>query len=132
LEAGKELEFYRRIVLPKNRKDELRIQGLRIQGQQVALTLSQGIGRHATVQAHAILSFAGRLNGKKTALKLEQVDREKRSRLNFSFRYFQTATVDLEFPDGFVLENITVTAATDNKETKKISKAWTVAELQTG
>lgn len=132
LEAEKELEFYRRIVSPENRDDDLRIQGLRIRGQQIALTLSQGIGRDAPIQAHAAILFSGRLNGQETALNLEQVDREKRSRLEFSFRYFQTETVELELPDGFVLEHATVTVAPDQNESKSISRDWTIQEMQAG
>lgn len=130
LQTGKELEFYRRIVSPGNRDDELRIEGLRIQGQQLALTLSQGIGRDATIQANAKIRFSGRLHGKKKVFTLQDVDREKRGKLEFSFRYFQTAISDIKFPDGFKLENVKVTAAPDTKGAKQISRVWSVEELE--
>ncbi|MGH8497399.1 MAG: DUF6776 family protein [Methylococcales bacterium] len=131
VETGKELEFYRRIVSPKHRDDELRIQDLRLQGQQLALTLSQGIGRNTTIKANAGIQFSGRLHGNKKVLTLQDIDLEKRGKLEFSFRYFQTITADLRFPDGFKLVNVTVTAALDTKKAKKFSRTWSVEKLGT-
>ena len=132
LEMGKELEFYRRIVSPKHREYELRIQSFRIyQNQQFALTLSQGIGRDADIRASARIQFTGRLNGIEKVLELRDVDKEKRSRLEFAFRYFQTETVGIDFPDGFELERVNVSATPRTKEAKTISRTWNIDELET-
>jgi hypothetical protein len=128
---GKELEFYRRIVSPSPRDFKLRIQSLRMfPGQQFALTLSQGIGKSASIQATARMQFAGRLNGEQKVLKLSEVDSEGRKKLEFSFRYYQTQTASVRFPPGFELESVTVTATPRIKHAKKVSRVWSIKDLE--
>lgn len=137
LEMEKEVEFYRRIISPEHRKYELQIQSFRMfqgqqgqQGQQFALTLSQGIGRNATIQATAYIQFTGRLNGEEKDLSLKEVDREGRKKLTFSFRYFQTVTMRVNYPEDFELETVTVTAEPHTKRREEISRTWSVEELK--
>ncbi len=130
LEMGKELKFYRRIVSPKKRGYAVRIRDLRMfQGQTFALTLSRGNGRGGTLQATVQIQFSGRLNGERKVLKFHEVDQEGRRKLEFSFRYFQTATTSLSFPEGFELEKVTVTAKALAND-KKISREWDVGDLE--
>lgn len=130
----KELEFYRRIVSPEHRNYELQIQSFRMfqgpQGQQFALTLSQGIGRNTTIQATAQIQFTGLLNGEEKTLNLGEVDSEHRKNLAFSFRYFQTLTATVNYPEGFELETITVSAEPHTKRREKVSKTWPIKDLQ--
>lgn len=126
----KELEFYRRIVAPENHDYELRIQDLRLfQGQRLALTLSRKIGRLSSLKASAQIQFTGRLNGKRKVLDFQEVDQAGRKKLEFSFRYFQTETANVKFPDKFELQKVTVTAVSLAKNKQKISKSWRVDEL---
>jgi hypothetical protein len=131
LEMGKELKFYRRIVSPKKRDNAIRIRDLRMfHGQKFALTLSRGSGRGGPIRATVQIQFSGTLNGAKKVLKFHEVDQEGRRKLEFSFRYFQTETTSVNFPEGFELEKVMVTAKAHASDDKKISREWDVDELQ--
>ena len=131
-----ELEFYRRIVSPGEGKGELQIERFRMssgpEGDRFSLTLFQGIGRHAKISAVAMLRFVGTLNGEKRVLSLKDVDAEKRKRLKFSFRYFQTVSDALHFPHDFELQTVTVSAEAQTKRRSKLSESWTSEQLKNG
>jgi len=65
------------------------------------------------------------LNGEKRVLSLKDVDAEKRKRLKFSFRYFQTVSDALYFPHDFELQTVTVSAEAQTKRRSKLSESWT-------
>jgi hypothetical protein len=131
-----ELKFYRRIVSPGKGKDELQIERFRMSsgpgGDRFSLTLSQGVGRNAKISAMAMLRFVGTLNGEKRVLSLKDVDAAKRKRLKFSFRYFQTISDALHFPDGFELQTVTISAEAQTKRRSKLSENWTSEQLKNG
>ncbi|RUM52199.1 MAG: hypothetical protein DSY87_07185 [Methylococcus sp.] len=72
------------------------------------------------------------MNGEKRVLSLKDVDAEKRKRLKFSFRYFQTVSDALHFPHDFELQTVTVSAEAQTKRRSKLSESWTSEQLKNG
>ncbi|GEM_PF-1002126 len=132
-DLSKELEFYKRIISPEHRNYELRIQNFRLienQGHKFVLTVSQGIGRVGTVSGTAKVYFKGLIDGAVHRFSIQDLDPKKRSKLHFSFRYFQTLTGDLLWPEKFELESVEVIVKSTSGKSAEISKQWSVEELQ--
>lgn len=133
-EAGRELEFYKRIISPEQRNHELRIQGLKLlenSGNRFVLTVSQGVARENAVSGVAKLQFRGKMNAENFTFGLREVDSEKRDKLGFSFKYFQTLSGSLEFPQGFELESIEVSIRSSDGSVSQV-RDWSVEALRAG
>jgi hypothetical protein len=62
----------------------------------------------------------------------KDIDTAKRKRLKFSFRYFQTVSGALHFPDGFKLQAVTISAEVQTKRRSKLSENWTSEQVKSG
>ena len=110
LQQEEDLDFYRGIVSPVDRRPGLRIQDFRVErladmdrSFQLQLLLAQALRNDRTVKGHVELKVAGIRNGKPYMMQLSDLTNNDRSsdRLAFSFRYFQDLEADITLPADF-------------------------------
>jgi hypothetical protein len=112
-EANQELAFYRSIVSPSDGILGMRIQRLRIQPAlaprrfRVRIVLVQAARQEAVTGATADFTVDGLRGGHAASLPLAEIGTSARV-LNFSFRYFQEAEIEIELPADFVPQSVVV------------------------
>ena len=131
--AQKELEFYSHIISPENQNNELQIQSFRLIEDlkpRFIVNLSQGVGKNRLVKGVLHIQATGLLHGEKHVLSLMDFDVEKRTRIKFSFRYFQSIEGEIVWPDEFVLESVQVWIKPETQGLSEVTKSWGLDELK--
>lgn len=129
-ELKEKLAFYQRIMAPEKINEALYIQDfrlLKIPGSsnfKFMLTLSQGVGKKRAIKGSISLWVVGQLDGENRELQLKELIDAPKSSLPFSFRYFQTISSDLTFPEGFVPESLSIKVKPSNKGAEAVEREW--------
>jgi hypothetical protein len=114
LTQQEDLAFYRGIVA--DQEAGVRIQDLELlrgvddSSYSMHLVLAQAIGASRRISGFVELHVEGTSDGAPVTLNLADLagQNERKSRLNFSFRYFQNLEADLVLPEGFAPARVKV------------------------
>jgi hypothetical protein len=114
LTQQEDLAFYRGIVA--DQEAGVRIQDLELlrgvddSSYSMHLVLAQAIGASRRISGFVELNVEGTSGGAPVTLNLADLAgrNERKSRLNFSFRYFQNLEADLVLPEGFAPARVKV------------------------
>src|SRR3989344_1891351 len=110
-----ELNFYRNIISPADKKSGLRIQNLYIEPAGGAnqyrykLVLIQALKHERTVQGRAVIEISGMQVGEDTLLRFPAANERP---IHVSFKYFQDIEGKLELPRNFQPKRIKVLIVT--------------------
>jgi hypothetical protein len=130
LAQQEDLEFYRGIVA--DQQTGLRIQdfvvwrGDRPRAFSMRLVLAQAMRAGSRISGSVDLDFEGMQDGEAQTLRLRDVlagDGGK-SRLDFSFRYFQNLEAELLFPEGFAPARVNLRLSPKGKSAKPVEKSF--------
>ena len=121
----KELAFYEKVMAPEKQADGLVIDNIvviptespRHYRFQVVLVQQRLKKRYA--KGYAELSFVGSLHNKPKKIKLADISSITKKDLAFSFQYFQLLDGEFTLPDGFVVEQIEVSAILSKSKWQK-------------
>lgn len=134
-----EVAFYRGIMAPASRKQDLRIQKVEItktleeRRHRFKVVLTQVGTNQRFVSGLAGVSIIGVLNGKKKSYALRELSDDIRDYgIKFKFRYFQEIEGDLLLPDGFTPESVEVELQSNSSKSKRVEKVfpWNGKEYQ--
>lgn len=112
----KELTFYQKVMAPEKQADGLVIDDLSISTTKSAnhyrfqVTLVQQLIKRRYAKGFVELVIKGSLNGKPSQYSLQEVSSLTKKELSFSFKYFQILEGDFTLPEGFVPEQISISA----------------------
>jgi hypothetical protein len=130
LAQQEDLEFYRGIVA--DQQTGLRIQdfvvwrGARPRAFSMRLVLAQAMRAGSRISGSVDLDFEGMQDGEAQTLRLRDVlagDGGK-SRLDFSFRYFQNLEAELLLPEGFAPARVNLRLSPKGKSAKPVEKSF--------
>jgi hypothetical protein len=122
-----ELNFYRNIISPLDKKAGLRIQNLHVRPTGAAntyrykLVLIQALKHDKAVRGVASLEVTGLKDGEETAL---AVTDDKDGAIRVNFKYFQDIEGEFELPPGFKPQRIRVSIKPRGGEPVEASYAW--------
>jgi len=134
----KELAFYEKVMAPEKQADGLVIDNIVVIPTespnhyrfQVVLVQQRLKKRYA--KGYVELNFVGSLDNKPKKIKLSEVSTLTQKELAFSFQYFQLLDGEFTLPEGFVVEQIEVSAILSKSKWQKYhrldkSYAWLLA-----
>lgn len=122
-----ELNFYRNIISPANKKAGLRIQSLNIEPAgsrnlyRYKLVLIQALKHDRPLQGKATFEIAGLQAGKdRTLVFPRQVDKA----IRVNFKYFQDIEGQFELPKNFKPERVKVKVSTWGRNTQSVEETY--------
>ena len=129
-EQQADLEFYRGIVA--DQQAGLRVQDFTLwpgdgpQSYSMRLVLAQAMRAGSRISGSVELRVEGVLDSESRTLGLRDLlaGEGGRSRLDFSFRYFQNLEAELVLPDGFAPERVHVKLTPKGKSSESIEKSF--------
>lgn len=125
-----ELNFYRNIISPPNKKSGLRIQSLKLEpvanGKEIyryKMVLIQALKHDYLVKGKARFEVSGVHGGENTILRFPQ---PAGTPINFNFKYFQDIEGQIQLPEGFEPQWIKVNVRSwgRNAETVEQTYPW--------
>lgn len=122
-----ELNFYRNIISPSNKKSGLRIQSLALEktdkksSYRYKLVLIQALTHDRNIRGNAKLEVSGMQAGKATTLSYPTA-RQKAIRINF--RYFQDVTGKIELPGNFEPREIKIKVNTRGRGGQSVEQVY--------
>ncbi len=125
-----ELNFYRNIISPPNKKSGLRIQSLKLESAEAGkntyrfkMVLVQALKHDWKMRGKARFEISGLQAGEKTVLRFPRpIDKP----IDFNFKYFQDLEGQLELPPGFEPQwiKVNVTSRGRNAQTVEQTYPW--------
>lgn len=115
-QVKKMLAFYEKVMAPEKQANGLVIDNLVVSKTQspnhfrFQVVLVQQLLRKRYAKGYVTLSVQGSLKGKPTTLKLADISDATKKTLSFSFQYFQLINGEFMLPEGFIPENVSVSA----------------------
>ena len=122
-----ELNFYRNIISPPNKKSGLRIQSLNIESMgskskyRYKLVLIQALKHDRTIRGQARFEVSGLQAGKDTVLRFPRPAEKK---LSLSFRYFQDLEGKIVLPRNFQPREIKVRVTTTGSRAQTVEQVY--------
>lgn len=126
-ELDQELQFYRRIVVPPDGQQGLRVQDFEIfsgslhSSYRLRLLLVQNPQRSGRAEGRVELLLHGKLNGEDSSLSLEQLASAPQE---FEFLYFQDVELEVILPEGFEPDSAEVELYTKNRESRAAAASF--------
>lgn len=129
-----EIAFYKGIMAPSSRKQDLRIQkfdlekSLEDRRYKFKLVLTQVGTNQRFISGLAGVNIAGVLNGKQKVYGLRDISDDIQDYgIKYKFRYFQEIAGELVLPDGFIPESVDVVLQSNGSKSKRIENSfpWT-------
>lgn len=125
-----DLAFYRGIVA--DQEAGVRIQDLELlrgvdeSSYSMHLVLAQAIGASRRISGFVELKVEGTRGGAPVTLNLADLagQNDRKTRLNFSFRYFQNLEADLVLPEGFAPARVKVKLTPQGKSAKPVEQSF--------
>lgn len=114
LELKEELAFYRGIVSPKSAAYGLRLQRFKIEpngkprGYRYKVILTQVLKNDRTARGAIRISIEGRQGDEAIVLNLHEVTKKSVRQVQYRFKYFQSMVGDIQLPEGFVPQRVTI------------------------
>ncbi len=121
-----ELNFYRNIISPPNKKSGLRIQSMKVEATQKSgqfnykLVLIQALKHDRTIRGDASFEVTGMQAGKSATLKYPEG-----KPIGVSFRYFQDVEGKLDLPRNFEPRQIRVQVKTKGRGAQTVEAVYT-------
>lgn len=138
-ELKKQLAFYEKVMAPEKQSAGLLIENVKITAGKQAnqynfqVTLVQQELKRRYSKGYVDITFEGTEGDETQQLELAKVSNLTREQLKFSFQYFQIISGEFILPEGFIAENITVSAILTKSRWQKYAKKeqnmpWQVSE----
>lgn len=128
LELKEELAFYRGILDPDDQNQGLRVQGFEVESGLSAgsfrykLVLTQLLNNNTPVSGGVSFRVTGNRGGKEAVLELKELSPGGEDKQSFKFRYFQNMEGVLNFPKGFVPQQVEITVSPAGRRYKNFTK----------
>lgn len=127
LQLEGELQFYRNIMAPELSQKGLTIAKFELSQASSAdssifkLVLTQAGKQDQFIKGNVELELSGKLNGLPKTFKFSELGTFKPSHFKFQFRYFQNIEGEIELPQGFIAEQIMISATTRGLKKNQIA-----------
>jgi hypothetical protein len=124
----KQLGFYEKVMAPEKGANGLVIDNVKISASQspnhynFQITLVQQQLKKRYAKGYVDLIVTGSLANKPSQLVLADISTVTKKKLSFSFKYFQVISGDFTLPEGFIAENIEVSAILTKSKWQKYQK----------
>ncbi len=121
LELKEELAFYRGIVSPRDAAQGLHLQRFKVEpngkprGFRYKVILTQVLKEDRTARGYLVLAFEGLQNNETKVLGLQDVSEKHIKEEEFRFRYFQNIEGDIQLPQGFKPQRVTIKVVSRNR-----------------
>ncbi len=115
-QVKKELAFYEKVMAPEKRADGLVIENFSLWASEsenhylFRISLVQQQLKKSSAKGYVNFTIAGSLDNKPAELTFAKVSTQKRAKLDFSFKYFQIIEGEIELPENFIAEKVSVSA----------------------
>ncbi|NVK38009.1 MAG: hypothetical protein HWE18_08800 [Gammaproteobacteria bacterium] len=126
-----EVAFYKGIMAPSTRKQDLRIQKLDIEPTLEArryrykVVITQVGTNQRFVSGLAGVNIVGVLNGEQKVYGLRDVSDDVQDYgIKYRFRYFQEIEGDLVLPEGFIAESVEVVLQTNGSKANRVEQSF--------
>lgn len=122
-----ELNFYRNIISPPNKKSGVRIQSLNIDKTEdkntyrYKLVLIQALKHDRTVRGRARFEIVGMQAGKSTVLKFPAANQKP---IDVKFRYFQDVEGEIRLPQNFEPRQIKASVTTTGRGSQTVEQVY--------
>jgi hypothetical protein len=124
LELKEELAFYRGIVSPRDAAQGLHLQRFKVEpngkprGFRYKVILTQVLKEDRTARGSLLLNIEGLQNTEAKVLGLQDVSEKRIKELEFNFRYFQNLEGDIQLPQGFKPQRVTIKLIPRNRSSQ--------------
>ncbi|MBI1423196.1 MAG: hypothetical protein GC149_07010 [Gammaproteobacteria bacterium] len=124
LELKEELAFYRGIVSPRDAAQGLHLQRFKVEpngkprGFRYKVILTQVLKEDRTARGYLLLAFEGMQGADAKVLSLQDVSEKHIKEEDFSFRYFQNIEGDIQLPQGFKPQRVTIKVVSRNRSSQ--------------
>lgn len=114
LELKEELAFYRGIVSPKDAAQGLHLQRFKVEpngkprGFRYKVILTQVLKDDRTARGVLQIDIEGLVNNETKVLGLQDLSEKRIKELEYNFRYFQNMEGDIQLPEGFKPQRVTI------------------------
>jgi Family of unknown function (DUF6776) len=121
LELKEELAFYRGIVSPRDAAQGLHLQRFKVEpngkprGFRYKVILTQVLKDDRTARGTLLIAVEGLQNNEAKVLSMQQISEKHIKELEYSFRYFQNMEGDIELPQGFKPQRVTIKVVPRNR-----------------
>lgn len=127
-EMKKQLAFYEKVMAPEKQSDGLLVESIKITGTkvpqkynfQVALVQQQLKRRYS--KGYIDIKVIGQQKDKTLQLKLSNISDITKKDTAFSFQYFQVISGEFTLPEGFIPEEVQVSAILTKSKWQKYAK----------
>jgi hypothetical protein len=126
-----EVAFYKGIMAPSTRKQDLRIQKVDIEATleqrryRYKVVVTQVGANQRFVKGLAAVNITGVLNGKQVVYGLRDLSDDVQDYgIKYRFRYFQEIEGDLVLPEGFTAESIEVVLQTNGSKANRVEQTF--------
>lgn len=134
-DVKEQLAFYQRVVAPETLIKGLYINSFEIQAlneestYEYQLVLAQGANQKSVIKGQYTLSIVGRFQGEEKTLSIKELDVEKETSYEFSFKYYELLTGKVNFDDGFVPKQVKVTVKPSKKGSANLKQQWSWSKV---
>lgn len=124
LELKEELAFYRGIVSPRDAARGLHLQRFKVEpngkprGFRYKVILTQVLKEDRTARGRLLLDIEGLQSNETKVLGLQDVTEKRIKELEFNFRYFQNMEGDIQLPQGFKPQRVTIKLIPRNRSSQ--------------
>lgn len=126
-----EVAFYKGIMAPSSRKQDLRIQKFDLEKTleqkrfKFKLVLTQVGTNQRFISGLAGVNIVGVLNGKQKVYGLRDLSEDIQDYgIKYKFRYFQEIVGELVLPDGYIPESVEVVLQSNGSKAKRIENSF--------
>ena len=127
-QVKKQLGFYEKVMAPEKDANGLVIDKVRITASQspnhynFQITLVQQRLKKRYAKGYVDITVTGSLASKPSQLTLSDISTVTKKKMSFSFKYFQVISGSFTLPEGFIAENIHVSAILTKSKWQKYQK----------
>lgn len=127
-QVKKQLGFYEKVMAPEKGADGLVIDNVKITASQspnhynFQITLVQQQLKKRYAKGYVDIMVMGSLANKPSQLTLSDISTLTKKDVSFSFKYFQVVSGSFTLPDGFIAENVQVSAILTKSKWQKYQK----------
>lgn len=138
LSLKEELVFYRGIVSPAQTDLGVNLQELSVLSTlkddeyRFKIVLTKSGRSKYSVRGEVSVSVTGLIDGKSKSFTLNELSEDSKSKLKYSFRYFQIFEQAIQLPAEFYPEVVTVAIKSKTRKVKSIESTFNWAELVSG
>ena len=126
---NEEIGFYRRVMAPELTEKALLIESLDLEFRapgrvRYSLLLIRRGDRRKFVEGQVEISVLGAENNQEKMLPFNELDDQKKAKIDFKFRYFQDLIGEMLIPEGFEPKELTVIAIVNGPRPEQVEKRF--------